>query len=83
MTVLLLSIPTCIFVSTKSHFDETIIHAGLVSLFDVRRSFVCPTFMETLRWDNFCNFGATLLRFGTLLSNIILPWLKTFLSPTE
>ena len=31
-----------------------------------------PTFMETLRWDNFCNFGATLLRFGTLFTNIIL-----------
>ena len=26
----------------------------------------CATFMETLRWDNFCNFGATLLGFGTV-----------------
>ena len=39
---------------------------------------VRPTFMGTLRWDNFCNFGATLLRFGTLLSNIILPWIRNF-----
>ena len=40
--------------------------------------FVHPTFMGTLRWDDFCNFGATLLRFGTLLSNIILPWIQNF-----
>ena len=38
--------------------------------------FVRPTFMGTLRWDNFCNFGATLLRFGTLFTNIILLWIR-------
>ena len=63
-----------IFVLTKFHFDETISLAGLVSC--VRcSSFVvvrCPTFMETLRWDNFCNFGATFLGFGTLFTNIAL-----------
>merc|ERR1712212_414922 len=64
-----------IFVSTKFHFDETIILAGLVSLmlFDVR-----PTFMGTLQWDNFCNFGATLLGFGTLFTNVILLWIRNF-----
>merc|ERR1712212_32109 len=48
---------------------------------DVVRSFVvvrCPTFMETLRWDNFCNFGATFLKFGTLFTNIILLWIRNF-----
>merc|ERR1712105_565902 len=71
--------PLCLFVSTKFHFDETISLAGLVSLF-VRSSFVvrCPPFMETLRWDNFCNFGATLLGFGTLFTNIILLWIRNF-----
>merc|ERR1711888_315895 len=39
---------------------------------------VRPTFMETLQWDNFCNFGATLLRFGTLFTNIILLWIRNF-----
>merc|ERR1712212_826268 len=34
------------------------------------------TFMETLRWDNFCNFGATFLGFGTLFTNIILLWIR-------
>merc|ERR1712208_1723 len=34
--------------------------------------------METLRWDNFCNFGATLLGFGTLFTNIILLWIRNF-----
>ena len=34
------------------------------------------TFMETLRWDNFCYFGATLLRFGTLFTNIILLYFR-------
>jgi hypothetical protein len=33
----------------------------------VRRS---ATFMETFRWDNFCNFGATFLVFGTVFTNI-------------
>ena len=65
-----------LFVSTKFHFDETISLAGLVSF--VRRSFVCATFMETLRWDNFCNFGATFLGFGTLFTNIILLWIRNF-----
>merc|ERR1712212_1362569 len=64
------------FVSTKFHFDETISLAGLVSF--VRLLFVRPTFMETLRWDNFCNFGATLLRFSTLFTNIILLWIRNF-----
>jgi len=36
------------------------------------------TFMETLRWDNFCNFGATFLGFGTLFTNIILLWIRNF-----
>ena len=65
----------CIFVSSKFHFDETITLAGLVSsLFVVVRA----TFMETLRWDNFCNFGATFLGFGTLFTNIILLWIRNF-----
>ena len=64
-----------IFVSTKFHFDETISLAGLVSLLDV---VVRPTFMGTLRWDNFCNFGATLLRFGTVFTNILLLWIRNF-----
>ena len=34
--------------------------------------------METLQWDNFCNFGATLLGFGTLFTNIILLWIRNF-----
>merc|ERR1712212_784866 len=34
--------------------------------------------MGTLRWDNFCNFGATLLEFGTLFTNIILLWIRNF-----
>ena len=62
-----------VFVSTKFHFDETIILAGLVS-----SSFVVvrATFMETLRWDNFGNFGATFLRFGTQFPDIILLWIQ-------
>ena len=75
---------TWIFVSTKFHFDETISLAGLVSSFVV---VVCPTFMGTLRWANFCNFGATLLRFGTLFTNIILLWIrnseKNWTTPTS
>merc|ERR1712212_461194 len=63
-----------VFVSTKFHFDETISLAGLVSSFVVRRR--CATFIETLRWDNFCNFGATHLGFGTLFTNIILLWIR-------
>ena len=42
--------------------------------FVVRRA----TFMETLQWDNFCNFGATFLGFGTLFTNIILLWIRNF-----
>ena len=36
----------------------------------VRSSLVVsrPPIMGTLRWDNFCNFGATLLGFGTLFT---------------
>ena len=45
-----------------------------VGVVDVVRA----TFMETLRWDNFCNFGATLLGFGTLFTNIILLWIRNF-----
>ena len=41
---------------------------------DVRR----PPIMETLQWDNFCTFGATLLGFGTLFTNIILLWIRNF-----
>ena len=37
-----------------------------------------PPIMETLQWDNFCNFGATLLVFGTLFTNIILLWIRNF-----
>merc|ERR1712212_356474 len=37
-----------------------------------------PTFMETLQWDNFCNFGATFLGFGILFTNIILLWIRNF-----
>ena len=65
-----------LFCLDKIHFGETIILAGLVSLFvdvDVR-----PTFMETLRLCNFCNFGATLLGFGILFTNIILLWIRNF-----
>ena len=40
-------------------------------------SFVqCATFMETLRLCNFCNFGATLLGFGIVFTNIILLWIR-------
>ena len=68
-----------VFVSTKFHFDETISLAGLVSFVDVRSSmFVCPTFMETLRLCNFCNFGATLLGFGIVFSNIIVHGIRNF-----
>ena len=35
-----------------------------------------PPIMKTLQWDNFCNFGATLLGFGTLFTNIILLWIQ-------
>jgi hypothetical protein len=34
--------------------------------------------METLQLCNFCNFGATLLEFGTVFTNIILPWIRNF-----
>ena len=34
--------------------------------------------METLRLCNFCNFGATLLGFGTVFTNIILLWIRNF-----
>ena len=34
--------------------------------------------METLRLCNFCNFGATLLEFGTVFTNIILLWIRNF-----
>ena len=36
--------------------DETC-RVGVVDIVDVRR----PSIMDTLRWDIFCNFGATLL----------------------
>merc|ERR1712087_1049934 len=62
------------FVSTKFHFDETISLAGLVSLSSLL--FVRATFMKTLRLCNFCNFGATLLGFGILFTNIILLWIR-------
>ena len=39
---------------------------------------VRPTFMETLRLCNFCNFGATLLGFGTVFTNIILHGIRNF-----
>ena len=39
---------------------------------------VCPTFMETLRLCNFCNFGATLLGFGTVFTNIIVHGIRNF-----
>ena len=34
--------------------------------------------METLRLCNFCRFGARSLEFGTVVSNIILPWIRNF-----
>ena len=34
--------------------------------------------METLRLCNFCNFGATLLGFGIVFTNIILLWIRNF-----
>ena len=37
-----------------------------------------PTFMGTLRLCNFCNFGATLLGFGTVFSNIIVHGIRNF-----
>ena len=43
------------FVLTIFHFDETISRCR-------------PTFMETFQLYNFCNFGATLLGFGTVHS---------------
>ena len=43
-----------------------------------RSAVIGATFMETLQWDNFCNFGATLLGFGTLFTNIILLWIRNF-----
>merc|ERR1712105_390874 len=64
-----------IFVSTKFHFDETISLAGLVSSM---MFVVCPTFMGTLRLYNFCYFGATLLGFGTVFTNIILHGFRNF-----
>ena len=45
-----------------------------VVVVDVR----CPTFMGTLRLYNFCNFGATLLGFGTVFTNIILHGIRNF-----
>ena len=32
----------------------------------------------SLQWDNFCDFGATFLGFGTLFTNIILLWIRNF-----
>ena len=61
-----------VFVSTKFHFDETRSLAGLVSLSMLMMFVVRPTFMGTLRLYNFCNFGATLLGFDTVFTNIIL-----------
>ena len=34
--------------------------------------------METLRLYNFCNFGATLLGFGTVFTNIIVHGIRNF-----
>ena len=34
--------------------------------------------METLRLYNFCRFGARGLGFGTVFTNIILPWIRNF-----
>ena len=39
---------------------------------------VRPTFMGTLRLCNFCNFGATLLGFGTVFTNIIVHGIRNF-----
>merc|ERR1719187_863309 len=36
------------------------------------------TLIETLRLCNFCNFGATLLGFGTVFTNIILHGFRNF-----
>ena len=36
------------------------------------------TLMETLQLCSFCNFGATLLEFGTVFTNIILLWIRNF-----
>ena len=47
---------------------------GVVVDVDVVR----PTFMGTLRLCNFCNFGATLLGFGTVFSNIIVHGIRNF-----
>ena len=37
-----------------------------------------PPIMETLQWDNCCSFGATLLGFGAMFTNIILLWIRNF-----
>ena len=36
------------------------------------------TLMEILQLCNFCNFGATLLEFRTMITNIILLWIQNF-----
>ena len=50
--------------------DHKSCRLGVVDI-DVR-----PTFKETLRWVNFCSFGATVLGVGTLFTNIILLWTR-------
>ena len=42
---------------------------------DVRSLFVVPHLWEL---SNFCNFGATLLGFGTVFTNIILHGIRNF-----
>ena len=53
-----------------------------VSINYVGRNFITcccrPPIIEILRWDNFCNFGATLLGFGTMFTNIIVHGIRNF-----
>ena len=56
------------YVSTKFHFDETM--SARVGVVDVRRS--CQIY-GNLVIIKLCNFGATVLGFDTVITNIILP----------
>ena len=59
----------------SSLFKSCRVYVVVCLSFVVRRR---PPIRETLQWDNFRNFGATLLGFGTLFTNIILLWIRNF-----
>jgi len=62
-----------IFVSTKFHFDGTTSFPGLVSLMS---SFV-PYLWKLYDYITFINMELD-LGFGTVVTNIILPWIRNF-----